>query len=191
MNGLPKTDTIVPDGKEIATLGAGCFWCTEAIFQQLRGIENVKSGFSGGHIPNPSYKEVVTGTTGHAEVIQVVYDPKIISFEDLLEVFWTSHDPTTLNRQGADVGPQYRSVIFCHNNKQKKIAETFKEKLEREKIFDSPIVTEIAPFSNFYPAEDYHTNYYALHGNEPYCQFVIHPKIEKFKKIFKEKIKAS
>ncbi|MFC4873945.1 peptide-methionine (S)-S-oxide reductase MsrA [Negadavirga shengliensis] len=187
---LPKTDVEVPEGKEVATLGAGCFWCTEAIFQQLRGVEKVRSGFSGGHRVSPAYKEVVTGTTGHAEVIQMIYDPTIISFEDLLEIFWTSHDPTTLNRQGGDVGPQYRSVIFYHSMEQKEIAEAFMDKLEHEKIFDSPVVTEITAFSNFYPAEDYHSNYFELHGSEPYCQFVIKPKVEKFRKFFKDRIRS-
>lgn len=188
MSELPKTNTNVPNGKSVATFGTGCFWCTEAIFQQLKGVEQVQSGFSGGHVTDPSYKDVVTGTTGHAEVVQVLFDPKVISFEELLEVFWKSHDPTTLNRQGADVGPQYRSAIFFHDEVQEKLAQALKDELNKEKVFDGPIVTEITPFSNFYPAEAYHTNYFELNGNQPYCQFVIRPKVEKFKKIFSDKI---
>ncbi|MEX0883597.1 MAG: peptide-methionine (S)-S-oxide reductase MsrA [Cyclobacteriaceae bacterium] len=190
MNKLPKTTSDIPEGKKVATFGTGCFWCTEAIFQKLKGVDKVHSGFSGGHIEAPSYNEVVTGTTGHAEVIQFIYDPAQISFEELLEVFWNSHDPTTLNRQGADVGPQYRSAIFYHDEEQKRVAESYREQLKKGKVFDGPIVTEITEFANFYPAEDYHTNYFELNGKNPYCQYVIRPKVEKFKKHFNKKIKA-
>jgi len=189
MQDLPKTPLQVPNNKAVATFGTGCFWCTEAVFQKLRGVDTVQSGFSGGHVEKPSYKDVVTGTTGHAEVVQLIFDPEQISFSDLLEVFWYSHDPTTLNRQGADVGPQYRSAIFYHNEDQRDEALRMKANLEEEKVFDRPIVTEITPFSNFYPAEDYHTNYFELNGNQPYCQFVVRPKVEKFKKHFIEKLK--
>ena len=174
---------------DTATFGTGCFWCTEAIFQQLEGVTKVTSGYSGGHVDKPSYKEVCTGTTGHAEVIQVQYDPKKISFDELLEVFWQTHDPTTLNRQGNDVGPQYRSVIFYHNNEQKEKAEKYKAELDKSGAFDNPIVTEISPFTNFYAAENYHQDYYNQNGSQPYCYFVIRPKLEKFQKVFKSKIK--
>ncbi|SHM71690.1 peptide-methionine (S)-S-oxide reductase [Cyclobacterium lianum] len=189
MQDLPKTPLHIPDNKAVATFGTGCFWCTEAVFQKLNGVESVQSGFSGGHLENPSYKEVVTGTTGHAEVVQLVFDPKVIGFSELLEVFWSSHDPTTLNRQGADVGPQYRSAIFYHTPEQKQAAEHMKASLDADKAFDRPIVTEITPFANFYPAEDYHTNYFEMNGHQPYCQMVIRPKVEKFKKHFAEKLK--
>lgn len=175
--------------KAIATFGAGCFWCVEAVFQQLEGVEKVESGYSGGHVKKPTYKEVCTGNTGHAEVIQITYDPNIISFEELLEVFWKTHDPTTLNRQGNDVGTQYRSVIFYHDENQKALAEKYKKKLEEEGVFDDPIVTEISPFTEFYVAEDYHQNYFNENGGQPYCSFVIAPKVEKFKKVFKDKLK--
>lgn len=174
---------------EQATLGGGCFWCTEAIFLKLNGVEEVKSGYSGGKIKNPSYREVCTGRTGHAEVIQITFDPKIISFAEILEVFFATHDPTTLNRQGNDIGTQYRSVIFYHNEEQKKISEKVLSLLEKDKVYDNPVVTEITPFSNFYLAEDYHNNYFEQNPAQPYCQFVIAPKVEKFQKIFKEKLK--
>jgi len=174
---------------DTATFGTGCFWCTEAIFQQLNGVKKVTSGYSGGHVANPTYKEVCTGTTGHAECIQLLYDPKQISFDELLEVFWQTHDPTTLNRQGNDVGTQYRSAIFYHTPEQKKIAEHYKQELNDKKVYDSPIVTEIVAFDRFYPAEDYHQNYYNDNGDQPYCNFVIRPKVEKFQKVFKDKIK--
>lgn len=188
---LFEKETVCKENTKLdtATFGAGCFWCVEAVFQQLKGVEKTISGYSGGTIKNPSYKEVCTGTTGHAEVIQVIYNPQIVSFKDLLEVFWQTHDPTTLNRQGADAGTQYRSVIFYHNNEQKELAETFKNKLNQEGAFNSPIITEINAFNNFYPAEDYHQNYYLQNGDQPYCQFVIAPKMEKFKKVFSSKIK--
>lgn len=174
---------------DTATFGAGCFWCVEAVFQRLNGVKQVKSGYSGGTVKNPSYKEVCNGTTGHAEVCQIIYDPSEISFDELLEVFWKTHDPTTLNRQGNDYGTQYRSAIFYHNTRQKEIAEAYKNKLNEEKVYDAPIVTEISAFTTFYPAEDYHQNYFNLNGKEPYCRFVIQPKLEKFEKVFKDKLK--
>ena len=174
---------------DTATFGAGCYWCTEAQFQQLKGVEKVESGFSGGDKPHPSYKEVCTGSTGHAEVCNIYYDASVISFDELLAAFWTCHDPTTPNRQGADVGTQYRSVIFCHNELQRQKAEAYKKKLNEEKVFDNPVVTEIAPYTAFYKAEDYHQNYYNENGEQRYCQFVIRPKVEKFQKVFKEKLK--
>lgn len=174
---------------DTATFGTGCFWCTEAIFQQLDGVLKVESGYSGGHVNNPTYKEVCEGTTGHAEVVQIVYDHEKISFDELLEVFWQTHDPTTLNRQGNDVGPQYRSAIFYHDDEQKQKAEKYKKDLDQSGAFDKPIVTEISPFSKFYVAENYHQDYYNSNGSQPYCYFVIRPKLEKFKKVFKEKLK--
>jgi peptide-methionine (S)-S-oxide reductase len=174
---------------DTATFGTGCFWCTEAIFQQLKGVKKVTSGYSGGHVKNPTYKEVCEGTTGHAECIEVVYDPGEISFDELLAVFWESHDPTTLNRQGNDVGTQYRSVVFYHNEEHKKLAQKYKEELNHSGAFDGPIVTEITPASDFYVAENYHQNYYNDNGTQPYCYFVIKPKVEKFRKVFKDKLK--
>jgi peptide-methionine (S)-S-oxide reductase len=176
-------------GMALATFGNGCFWCTEAIFQQLNGVTMVVSGYAGGKVKNPSYKEVCSGLTGHAEVIQITYDPTVISYDELLEVFWQTHDPTTLNRQGADVGTQYRSVVFYHTDEQKQLAESYKKKLNESGAFDNPIVTEISPLSEYYPAEDYHQNYYNLNGSAPYCSYVIQPKLEKFKKVFKDKLK--
>ncbi len=180
---------IIQSSSDTATFGAGCFWCVEAVFQQLKGVQSVKSGYMGGKIKNPTYREVCSGLTGHAEVCQIVYDPKVITYKDLLEAFWQSHDPTTLNRQGADVGTQYRSAIFCHNAEQQKEAEFYKKKLNDEKAFANPVVTEISPASIFYIAEDYHQNYYNENGEAPYCQFVIAPKLEKFKKAFADKLK--
>ena len=174
---------------ETATFGAGCYWCTEAQFQQLKGVEKVESGFSGGHVDNPTYQQVCTGNTGHAEVCNIYYDPAVISFDELLAAFWTCHDPTTLNRQGNDVGTQYRSVIFYHSDEQKQKAESYKKKLNDEKAWDKPVVTEISAFTKFYKAEDYHQNYYNENGEAPYCHFVIGPKVEKFKKVFKDKLK--
>jgi len=174
---------------EIATFGSGCFWCSEAIFEQLKGVESAISGYSGGKAENPTYKDVCTGETGHAEVIQITFNPEIISFKDLLEVFWQTHDPTTLNRQGADVGTQYRSVIFYHNDNQKQLAEGYKKKLDEGKIYSKPIVTEISPFTIFYNAEDYHQDYYNNNKSQSYCSFTITPKLDKFKKVFKEKLK--
>jgi len=174
---------------DTATFGGGCFWCTEAQFELLDGVIKVESGYSGGTIKNPAYKEVCTGRTGHAEVVQVVYDPSKLNYEELLEAFWLSHDPTQLNRQGNDVGTQYRSVIFYHNEQQHLLAETYKKKLNESKAFDSSVVTEISPFSAFYKAEADHQNYFTENGDQPYCQFVVAPKVEKFKKVFKEKLK--
>lgn len=174
---------------EIITLGNGCFWCTEAIFQQVKGVTKVTSGYSGGHVVNPTYEEVCGKETGHAEVLQVEFNPEEISVDELLEIFWQTHDPTTLNRQGNDVGPQYRSVIFYHNDNQKSRAEYFKQKLDESKSFPGPIVTAIEPFKNFYAAENYHQDYYNRNGSQPYCYFVIRPKLEKFEKVFKDKIR--
>lgn len=174
---------------ETATFGAGCFWCVEAVFMNLKGVDSVVSGYSGGHIKNPAYKEVCNGNTGHAEVVQITYDPQVISFAELLEVFWQSHDPTTLNRQGNDVGTQYRSAIFYHNEEQKRLAEKYKKELDESDVFDDPIVTEITPFTNFYKAEDYHQNYFNENPYQPYCSIIIRPKVEKIKKVFKDKLK--
>lgn len=176
---------------DTATLGAGCFWCVEAVFQQLNGVLKVSSGYSGGSVANPTYEQVSEKNTGHAEVIQVVYDPSIITFDELLEVFWQTHDPTTPNRQGNDVGPQYRSAIFYHNQEQKEKAEYYKEQLNRSGSWNAPVITEIAPYKNFYIAEDYHQNYYLNNGTQPYCYFVIRPKMEKFEKAFKDKLKRT
>lgn len=174
---------------DTATFGTGCFWCTEAIFQQLDGVLKVTSGYSGGHVKNPTYKQVCDGNTGHAEVVQVVYDPSKLTFDELLEVFWQTHDPTTLNRQGNDVGTQYRSAIFYHNAAQKEKAEQYKAELDKSGAWDKPIVTEITPFETFYVAEDYHQDYYNNNGSQPYCYYVIRPKLEKFEKVFKNKMK--
>ncbi len=179
------------DGLETATFGAGCFWCVEALFQDLDGVKSVASGYSGGQVDNPTYKQVCAGTTGHAEVIQITYDPKVISFPELLEVFWQTHDPTTLNRQGADVGTQYRSAIFYHTPEQKELAEKYKKELDASGAFAKPIVTEIAPFTKFYKAEEYHQNYYKNNPEQGYCSYVIRPKVEKFQKVFKDKLKAA
>ncbi len=176
---------------ELATFGNGCFWCTEAIFQNLKGVENVVSGYSGGHVDNPTYKQVCAGTTGHAEVIQMEYDPEVITFDELLEVFWKTHDPTTPNRQGNDIGPQYRSAVFYHNEEQQDKASKYKKELNEAGAFNAPIVTEITAFEKFYPAEDYHQNYFNLNGSQPYCSYVIKPKVEKFEKVFKEKLKVT
>lgn len=174
---------------DTATFGSGCFWCTEAVFQQLQGVDTVMPGYSGGKRPNPTYEQVSSGATGHAEVTQILFDPELITFDELLEVFWKSHDPTTLNRQGADVGTQYRSVIFYHDQKQKEIAEQYKKKLNEAEAFEKPIVTEITEFQEFYPAEDYHVNYYNNNKRAPYCTFVIQPKIDKVRQVFKDKLK--
>jgi len=174
---------------EIATFGEGCFWCSEAIFQKLRGVVNVTAGYSGGNVPSPTYEQVCAENTGHAEVIQIKFDPAIISYDELLKVFFSTHDPTTLNRQGADVGEQYRSVIFYHNRAQKKAAYYYKRKIDEAGLFENPVVTEIVPFKEFYKAENYHQNYYNKNKSQPYCQFVITPKLEKFEKLFKTKIK--
>lgn len=174
---------------DTATFGAGCFWCTEAQFQQLKGVEKVESGYSGGHVAHPSYEAVCTGTTGHAEVTNVYYDPAVVSYDELLAAFWVMHDPTQLNRQGNDVGTQYRSVIFYHNDEQRRKAEEYKKQLNAEHAYNSDVVTEISPFTTFYKAEDYHQNYYNENGNQPYCTFVIKPKMDKFRKVFKDKLK--
>ncbi len=174
---------------ETATIGNGCFWCTEAVFQQLEGVEIVKSGYSGGQTENPTYKEVCTGNTGHAECLEIQYDPAKISFGELLEVFWKTHDPTTLNRQGNDIGTQYRSVIFYHNAPQKQIAEEQIEALDKEGAWSKPIVTKLEPFVKFFPAENYHDDYFNNNGSNPYCQMVVRPKVEKFEKVFKNKLK--
>lgn len=177
------------DTLQTATLGAGCFWCVEAIFQRLKGVRSVKSGYSGGTVKNPGYREVCSGRTGHAEVVQVTFDPRELSFDELLEVFWKTHDPTTMNRQGNDVGTQYRSAVFYHTEEQRQIAESYKQKLNEAKVYPSPIVTEITPFKEFYAAEDYHQDYYNQNSNEGYCRYVIQPKLEKFEKVFRERVK--
>ena len=177
------------DNYQTVTLGAGCFWCVEAIFERMEGVISATSGYSGGTVKNPTYKEVVTGRTGHAEVIQVVFDPAVLPFAKLLEVFFKTHDPTTLNRQGADVGTQYRSAIFYHNDEQKRIAEEIKALLNRENLWSDPIVTEITPFSNFFVAEDYHQEYFENNPNEGYCRMVVAPKVAKFEKLFQDYLK--
>jgi peptide-methionine (S)-S-oxide reductase len=174
---------------DTATFASGCFWCVEAVFQNLKGVQSVVSGYTGGTVKNPIYEEVCSGTTGHAEACQIAFDPKQISYTELLEVFWKTHDPTTLNRQGNDAGTQYRSAIFYHNEEQKKLAEHYKKELDSSKVFDAPIVTEIVPFTIFFKAEEYHQNYFNEHGAQPYCIFVIRPKVAKFKKVFKDKLK--
>jgi peptide-methionine (S)-S-oxide reductase len=176
-------------GRETATVAGGCFWCLEAVFLELNGVEKVVSGYSGGAVENPSYREVTTGTTGHAEAVQIFFNSKEISYKDILEVFFTIHDPTTLNRQGADVGTQYRSAIFYHNDGQKNVAENVIDELRSSALWENPIVTEVIPFHSFYPAEDYHKDYYQQHGDEPYCRLVIEPKVAKLRKHFIEKLK--
>jgi peptide-methionine (S)-S-oxide reductase len=184
-----RTSQDAPAGLQIATFGSGCFWCTEAVFQRLKGVQSVVSGYSGGDVKNPTYHDVCNGTTGHAEVVQVTYDPGIISYAELLEVFWKLHDPTTLNRQGADRGTQYRSAIFYHTDEQQELAEHYKRKLDQSGVYANRIVTEITPFSAFYPAEDYHQNYFRENGRMPYCQYVIVPKMDKLKEVFRDKLK--
>ncbi len=174
---------------ETATLGAGCFWCVEAVFQELEGVSTVVSGYSGGRIKNPAYREICTGRTGHAEVCQVTFDPAVIAFEELLEVFWQTHDPTTLNRQGNDVGTQYRSAIFYHSEIQREKAEHYKKALDASGAWNNPIVTEISPFTEFYKAEEPHQNYYKDNINAPYCQYIVRPKVEKVRKVFANKLK--
>lgn len=176
-------------GKETVTLGGGCFWCLEAVYVELKGVEEVVSGYAGGTVPNPTYREVCEETTGHAEVVQVTFDPDQISFKDILQVFFTIHDPTTLNRQGADVGTQYRSAIFYHSPQQKQIAEETIQELTAARVWERPIVTEIAPLTDFYSAEEYHQRYYEQHSQLPYCQYVIAPKVAKLRKYFVEKLK--
>ncbi len=169
------------ESKEVVTLGGGCFWCTEAVFDELRGVSHVTSGYSGGRVANPTYEQVCTGTTGHAEVVQITFDPKVISLKQILEVFFTVHDPTTLNRQGADVGTQYRSVIFYRDPQQKATAEETIKEVQASGIWNAPIVTEVVPFKAFYPAETYHQQYFELNGQQPYCRMVIAPKVAKFR----------
>lgn len=176
---------------DTATFGTGCFWCTEAVFERLKGVIKVTSGYSGGGVANPTYEEVCTGTTGHAECCQVVYDPSKVTYDELLEVFWKTHDPTTLNRQGNDVGTQYRSVIFYHTPQQKEKAEYYKSTLDNSGAFKEPIVTTIEPYTNFYSAEQYHQEYFNNNPDQMYCRYVILPKIEKFEKVFKDKLKAA
>jgi peptide-methionine (S)-S-oxide reductase len=181
----------VGDQTDTATFATGCFWCTEAVFEELNGVLSVTSGYSGGNVPNPTYKEVCTGETGHAECVQVVYEPNKITYDELLEVFFEVHDPTSLNRQGADIGTQYRSAIFYHDNAQKQKAEYYKNELNKSGAYDKAIVTEIASFSKFYPAEDYHQEYYENNkSSNPYCSVVIRPKLEKFQKVFAKKLKT-
>jgi peptide-methionine (S)-S-oxide reductase len=177
-----------PKVLETATFGAGCFWCTEAVFQRLKGVQSVMSGYSGGHVKNPTYQQVCSGMTGHAEAIQVTFDPRRISYTELLEVFWKTHDPTTLNRQGPDVGTQYRSVIFYHSDEQRTLAQKYRGELDAAKAFRGPIVTEIVPFREFYRAEDYHQDYYNLHRQLPYCAKVVRPKLEKLERVFRDKL---
>lgn len=186
------SDAINTENKtmDTATFGTGCFWCTEAIFQRLEGVTKVTSGYSGGSVTRPTYEEVCTGTTGHAECCQVIFDPSIISFTELLEVFWKTHDPTTLNRQGNDIGTQYRSAIFYHKEEQKKLAAELKQKVNESGAFENPVVTTIEPFTAFYPAEQEHKNYFNNNQGQMYCRFVIQPKVEKFEKVFKDKLKS-
>ena len=178
------------DKKEVATLAGGCFWCIEAAFSIIRGVEKIEPGYTGGDVPNPSYEQVSTGTTGHVEAAQLTFDPKVISYKEILEIFFAAHDPTTLNRQGPDVGTQYRSAIFYHNQAQKEIAEKLIDELNKEAIFDKPIVTSVEPLKVFYNAETYHKDYYKKHPKEPYCQVVIAPKIAKLQQRFIDKIKV-
>ena len=175
---------------QTATLGGGCFWCLEAVFTRLRGVQRVESGYAGGHVENPSYRAVCTGSTGHAEVVQIDFDPQQISYRDLLDVFFGTHDPTTLNRQGHDVGTQYRSAIFYHDDAQKQEAERVIAELTEQKVFDDAIVTEVVPLTRFYPAEDYHREYYERNPQQPYCQVVISPKVSKLRQKYAEKLKA-
>ena len=176
-------------GSELATFGGGCFWCVEAIFERVKGVESVQSGYSGGDVKNPTYKQVCTGQTGHAEVVQIRYDPSVVSFSELLEVFFETHDPTTLNRQGADLGTQYRSIVLYHNEEQRQLAEKAIRKLEEEGIYNDPIVTAVEPYKEFYSAEQYHQEYYENNRNQGYCRVVIQPKVEKFEKVFRDLLK--
>ena len=186
----PENQTVTsPQGKEVVTLGGGCFWCIEAIFEELNGVEQVESGYSGGWVDDPTYEQVCTGTTGHAEVVQVTFDPKTISLKEILEVFFTVHDPTTLNRQGADIGTQYRSVIFCRSEEQKTLAEQVIREIQKAKLWKAPIVTALVPFKAFYKAEDYHQEYYKKNPGQAYCRIVIAPKIKKFREHYKDKLK--
>jgi peptide-methionine (S)-S-oxide reductase len=183
--------TILNNNTDTATFGAGCFWCVEAVFQRLEGVLKVTSGYSGGHIENPTYEQVCSKTSGHVEVARIIYDPSKVTFDELLEVFWQTHDPTTPNQQGADVGPQYRSVVFYHNEEQKQKAEQYKKELNASGAWDKPIVTDIEPLKNYYAAENYHQNYYNNNEDQMYCRYVIRPKVEKFEKVFKNKLKKN
>ncbi len=187
---MTTDDSANGTAREVATLGGGCFWCLEAVYQELRGVEKVESGYSGGHVPDPTYREVCSETTGHAEVVQFTFDPEVVSYRDILEVYFTIHDPTTLNRQGMDVGTQYRSVIFYHDDEQRRVAEEVISDLEFEGIWNNPIVTEVTPFDEFYVAEDYHHNYFRNYGFQPYCQVIIAPKVAKFRKQHLDRLKA-
>ena len=188
----PKSQTTLqPQSRETATLAGGCFWCLEAVYDELKGVEDVVSGYSGGNVPNPSYEMVCSGRTGHAEVVQVTFDPKVISFKEILQVFFTIHDPTSLNRQGPDVGTQYRSAIFYHTPEQKAVAEQVIKDFELAHIWNAPIVTELKPFERFYPAEAYHQGYFARNPNQQYCRIVIAPKVAKFRKQFLDKLRKS
>jgi peptide-methionine (S)-S-oxide reductase len=191
LNSQINKKTINMENNEVATFGGGCFWCTEAVFEELKGVEKVESGYSGGSTNNPTYKEISTGLTGHAEVIHITFNPKEVAFTELLDVFFATHDPTTLNRQGADIGTQYRSGVFYHNKQQKVEAKNFIKSLEKEKIFDDKIVTEVTAFDVFYIAENYHQNYYNNNKTQGYCSAVINPKLIKFRKKFKEKLKKN
>ena len=193
MSGVFMTDRIIagePYAVATATFGGGCFWCTEAVYAEIRGVKSVTSGYTGGRIPNPNYKQVCSGLTGHAEAVEIEYDPAIVPYEKLLEIFFATHDPTTLNRQGADVGTQYRSAIFYHDDKQKDIAKKVIATLNESKVFGSPIVTTLEKAKVFYPAEDYHQDYFANNGYQPYCQAVVAPKVAKVRKVFKELLKS-
>jgi peptide-methionine (S)-S-oxide reductase len=183
------TSTGGTSGSEIATLAGGCFWCLEAVYDQLNGVISVESGYSGGHVRNPSYREVCSGRTGHAEVVQITFDPAVVSYRELLEVFFTIHDPTTLNRQGADVGTQYRSAIYTHSPEQEATARAVIQEIEAAHLWPSPLVTEVTPAQSFYVAEDYHQEYFANNGGQPYCQVVIAPKVAKFRKHYLNKLK--
>lgn len=174
--------------REVATFGGGCFWCLDAAFRQLEGVEKIESGYAGGQVANPTYRDVCTGTTGHAEVVQVTFDPSVISFRDLLGVFFTIHDPTTRDRQGADVGPQYRSIVLYHSPEQREITGQVIDELERSHVWDNPIVTQIVPVAEFYPAEQYHQDYYANNPNQPYCQIVVAPKVAKVRKAYFDRL---
>jgi peptide-methionine (S)-S-oxide reductase len=183
--------TTASEGREVATLAGGCFWCLEAVYDELQGVESVVSGYMGGRVADPSYEQVCGGDTGHAEVVQITFDPAVVSFRDLLEVFFVIHDPTTLNRQGNDMGTQYRSAIFYHSPEQKRVAEQVVAAIEKGRLFDRPIVTEVAPAETFWPAEDYHQEYFARNPHQSYCMFVVSPKVSKFRKTFAEKRKRS
>ncbi len=187
---MTTDDRVNGPAGEVATLGGGCFWCLEAVYQELRGVEKVESGYSGGHVPNPTYRAVCSETTGHAEVVQVTFDPSVVSYKDILEVYFTIHDPTTLNRQGADVGTQYRSAVFYHTPEQKRVGEEVIAELEEAGVWERPIVTELRPASDFYVAEDYHQEYFRRNQGQPYCQVVVAPKVAKFRKQHLDKLKV-